>query len=306
MYHVGVQQGLRRRSARVACAGATAVLALQLGTAPAHAAGPERADPTVSTSPDPAAHPPSPSAQELADRAYALHAAGDYAAAIATYLRAYDASNAAVTLLNIATIYDRRLHEPALAAEYYRRYLRAPDAEPSLVQKATERLTALKQAEANAPEPPQSIVLQPAPLQPSPLQPTGGIPAAADVPAGAGEGGAHESGLRTAGLLVIAAGATTLGASLVLGLLAKGKNDDANAMCDGAACVSDEGVRLAHQASTLATASTITFITSLGLAGGGLAMIFLAPRSSSPSAARLALAPALDARSAQLALWGEF
>ncbi|HTB73184.1 MAG TPA: hypothetical protein VK762_08060 [Polyangiaceae bacterium] len=277
------------------------MLVLQLGAAPAYAAGPERADAAVSTSPDPTRHPPSSSAQELADRAYELHAAGEYAAAIATYLRAYDASNAGVTLLNIATIYDRKLHEPALAAEYYRRYLRAPDAEPSLVQKATERLTALKQAEANAAEPAQPIALQPTPLQPS-----GSTPAAADVPAVAGEGSAHESGLRTAGLLVIVTGATTLGASLVLGLLAKGKNDDANAMCDGAACMSDEGVRLAHQASTLATASTITFITSLGLAGGGLAMIFLAPRTSNPSAARLALAPTLDARSAQLALWGEF
>ncbi len=299
MYHEHVQRGFRRRSARVAWAGATAVLALQLDAAPAQAAGPERTDATVSTSPDPAAHPPSPSAQELADRAYELHAAGEYAAAIATYLRAYDASNAAVTLLNIATIYDRKLHEPALAAEYYRRYLRAPDAEPSLVQKATERLTALKQAEANAPE------RQPIALQPTSLRPMGGVPAPADVPPVAVEGGA-ESGLRTAGLLVVATGVTTLGASLVLGLLAKGKNDDANAMCDGAACTSDEGVRLAHQASTLATASTITFIASLGLAGGGLAMIFLAPRSSSPSAARLALAPTLDSRSAQLALWGEF
>jgi hypothetical protein len=302
MYHAGVQQRLRRRSARVACAGATAVLVLQLGAAPAHAAGPERADAAVSTSPDPTRHPPSSSAQELADRAYELHAAGEYAAAIATYLRAYDASNAGVTLLNIATIYDRKLHEPALAVEYYRRYLRAPDAEPSLVQKATERLTALKQAEANPPEPSQPIG-----LQPTHLQPPGSTPAAADVPAAvAGQGSGHESGLRTAGLLVVVTGATTLGASLVLGLLAKGKNDDANAMCDGAACMSDEGVRLAHQASTLATASTITFITSLGLAGGGLAMIFLAPRTSNPSAARLALAPTLDARSAQLALWGEF
>jgi hypothetical protein len=302
MYHAGVQPRLRRRSARVACAGATAVLVLQLRAAPAYAAGPERADAAVSTSPDPARHPPSSSAQELADRAYELHAAGEYAAAIATYLRAYDASNAGVTLLNIATIYDRKLHEPALAAEYYRRYLRAPDAEPSLVQKATERLTALKQAEANPPEPPQPIGLQPTPLQPAP----GSTPAAADVPAVAGEGSARESGVRTAGLLVIVTGATTLGASLVLGLLAKGKNDDANAICDGAACMSEEGVRLAHQASTLATASTITFITSLGLAGGGLAMIFLAPRTSNPSAARLALAPTLNARSAQLALWGEF
>jgi hypothetical protein len=295
MYHLGVQQGLRRRSAGVARGAVTAALALQLAAVPAYAAGPERADAPISTGPDAAAHPPSPSAQELADRAYELHAAGEYAAAIATYLRAYDASNAAVTLLNIATIYDRKLHEPALASEYYRRYLRAPDAEPALVQKATARLTALKQAEAATPEP-----VQPASSPPTP-------PAATDLRAVPGEeGSSHESVMRTGGLIVIAAGATTLGASLVLGLLAKGKNDDANAMCDGAACSNNEGVRLAHQAGTLATASTVTFITSLGLAGAGLAMIVFAPRSSSPRSARLALSPTIDARSAQLALWGDF
>jgi hypothetical protein len=297
MYDAPVQQGLRRRSARVARGAATAALALQLGAVPAYAAGPERAEAPVSTSPDAAAHSPSPSAQELADRAYELHAAGDYAAAIATYLRAYDASNAGVTLLNIATIYDRKLHEPALASEYYRRYLRARDAEPALVQKATERLTALKQAEAATPEP----------AQPAPLPPTPPSPSASDLRAvPEDERSAHESIMRTGGLIVVAAGVTTLGASLVLGLLAKGKNDDANAMCDGAACSNSEGVRLAHQAGTLATASTVTFITSLGLAGAGLAMIVLAPRSSSPRSARLALSPTLDARSAQLALWGDF
>jgi hypothetical protein len=273
------------------------MLALQLGAMPAYAAGPERADATVSTGTDAAAHPPSPSAQELADRAYELHAAGKYAAAIATYLRAYDASNAAVTLLNIATIYDRKLHEPELAAEYYRRYLLAPDAEPSLVQKATARLTALKQAEAvTPPETPQ-----PPPPQPEPSPPT-----TTDVPAVVREGDVHESSLRTAGLIVVTTGLTALAASMVLGLLAKGKNDDANAMCDGAACSSSEGVRLARQAGTLATASTVTFITSLGLAGGGLAMIVLAPRSSSGRSARLALAPTIEPRSAQLELRGEF
>ena len=297
MYHAGVQQGLRRRSAGVARGAATAALALQLAAAPAYAAGPERADaPVATSSPDAAAHPASPSAQALADRAYELHAAGDYAAAIATYLRAYDASNAAVTLLNIATIYDRKLHEPALASEYYRRYLRAPDAEPALVQKATERLTALKQTEPATPEPVPLASLPP-PTAPA-------ATALRAVPRD--EGSAPESIVRTGGLIVVATGVTTLGASLVLGLLAKGKNDDANAMCDGAACSNNEGVRLAHQAGTLATASTVTFITSLGLAGGGLAMIVLAPRSSNPRSARLALSPTLDARSAQLALWGEF
>jgi tetratricopeptide (TPR) repeat protein len=283
MYHAGVQRGLRR-AAGAACVAATTALAVQLGSRPAYAAGPDRADATGATSVDAPARTSPPSAQELADRAYELHEAGEYAAAIAAYLKAYEASSAAVTLLNIATIYDRKLHERQLAAEYYRRYLRAPDAEPDLVQKATDRLTALKQSEV-------------APVPPAPVAAT----TATDTGAAS-----RSTGVRTAGFIVVTAGVTTLGASLVLGLLAKGKNDDANDLCKGDVCGSSEGVNLAHQANALATASTVTFCTSLVFAGSGLTMIVLAPGTSDPRSARLAVAPSLDVRGAGLGLRGAF
>ncbi|HEX4445490.1 MAG TPA: hypothetical protein VH044_02085 [Polyangiaceae bacterium] len=228
------------------------------------------AEPTPLTPAPTAPSAAAPSAESLAARAYALHEAGRYAEAIATYLEAYKLSSAAVTLFNVATIYDRKLHESALAADYYRRYLAAPDAEPELVKKATARLTALKGEDVATP----IAVPPPPPSPPSPLSPP-----------------VHAAALRPAGIAVTAVGVAATGAGLVLGLLAKCKNDDANGMCSGRVCSSEEGVMLAHQASTLATASTATFFAGLALAGGGVVMILLSPRHASQPSSHLAIAP---------------
>jgi tetratricopeptide (TPR) repeat protein len=297
MYDAAVLPGLRRCAAGATGAAAIAALALQLVSRSAFAAGPERGDATVASSTDAPGRLAQPSAQDLADRAYDLYVAGDYAASIAAYLKAYDASNAAVTLLNIATIYDRKLHERDLAGEYYRRYLRAPDAEPDLVQKAAGRLTALKQGEAKPAEPPAG------PLRPTPPSMA---PMAQATVADAGDAPGRPGALRTAGVILVAAGLTSLGVSLVLGLLAHGKNDDANALCNGNVCNDPEGVTLAHQAGTLATASTVAFCASIGLAGGGLAMILLAPRAPDSRAPRLAMGPSLGSHGAGLSLGGAF
>src|ERR1700729_920445 len=82
--------------------------------------------------------------EQLAEKAYQQHAAGKYAESIATYLKAYEISKASETLFNVATIYDRKLNERELAEDYYRRYIRQPDANPDLVRRATERLTTMK------------------------------------------------------------------------------------------------------------------------------------------------------------------
>jgi hypothetical protein len=116
----------------------------------------------------------------------------------------------------------------------------------------------------------------------------------------------HPSGIRTAGYIVVASALTTLGASMVLGLLAKGKNDDSNALCKNDVCQNAEGVSLAHQANALATASTVTFCTSLVLAASGLTMVLVAPGTSDVRSARLALKPSGDMRGAALDLAGAF
>jgi tetratricopeptide (TPR) repeat protein len=239
---------------------------------------------------------PSQSAEKLAEKAYELHGQGKFAEAIATYLQAYAISNAAAVLFNIAMIYDHKLHEPALAADYYRRYLGASDVEPDLAQKANARLAALKQAaedeakarEIAAPPPPQPEVASPPP-PPPPVSP----PPPPAQAGGTGSAGSRGSGLRTTGVVVGVAGVAGLGASAVLAILAKGKNDDANALCDGAACSNEQGVMLAHDAGTFATASTVAFVAGAALAACGVVLYLAAPRGPAPATAWL-LAPAVE------------
>jgi hypothetical protein len=232
------------------------------------------------------------------------------------YLRAYDASAAAAILLNVATIYDRKLHERELATEYYRRYLRSPDAEPDLVVRATGRLTALAQGEDGAgashgsgaalSRPPTDAEL--APIAPAPASEPPSTPRAAHLPELDPGALSSASPVRAAGFGVGAAGLASLGASVVLAFLARSKNSDANMECNGAACSSSEGVRMAHEAGSLATASTVTFFAGLGLAGGGLAMVLLAPTSSGSSSSHLAVivSPSLGVGGAGLGLRGGF
>jgi hypothetical protein len=185
----------------VASAPLALCLFLGLRPIPARAADTDKSEGAPS-SPADAAAPPSPSAQELADRAYELHSAGDFAASIATYLKAYELSNAGVILLNVATIYDRKLHERDLAADYYRRYLHAPDAEPDLVQKATQRLTTLKQEDSTPPLSLRAVVPEPRTVSadgPAAMPPFGPPPDAIAVPDDRGSERGHE--LRTAGIV---------------------------------------------------------------------------------------------------------
>jgi hypothetical protein len=260
--------------------------------------------------PPPAAATPAATAEQLAEQAYQEHASGKEAEAIATYLRAFELSHAGAILFNVATIYDRKLGERGLAEDFYRRYLVAPDAEPDLVQKATERLTALKKqdeaeksaaiAVAPVPAPPAATGTATAPPPPPAPQPTPLAPT--ESPASPPSDG---HALRTAGIVVGAVGIAGVGASLVLGAMAKSKNDDANAVCNGAACSSDRGVTLANQAGSLATASTATFIAGLALVGGGVAMFVLAPRSPGP-VAQWSVSPTVATSGAGLRLAGTF
>ena len=76
-------------------------VATMLAGPPARAAGEgAAATPTPTTA---------PTGPQLAEQAYDLQASGKYADAIAMYLKAYELSRDALTLLNVATIYDRKL-----------------------------------------------------------------------------------------------------------------------------------------------------------------------------------------------------
>ena len=288
----------RLRPLACAALGIATTLTSQLATSRAYGADPAPA--SSATAPAPS------SAEQLANEAYQQHTAGHYGEAISTYLKAYEISKAGVVLFNVATIYDRKLHERELAEDYYRRYLGAHDAEPELVKKATERLTALKKEDEDAAAksatpvtPLSAAAAAPLPSEPAPASPPRPSTDAARDSTSPGKP------LRTAGIVVGAVGVAGVGASLVLGFLAKGKNDDANAICNGAVCTSDRGVTLAKDAGTFATASTVAFITGLVLVGGGVTMYFVAPRDTSASSS-ITLGPAFGATSAGMSLHGSF
>lgn len=210
--------------------------------------------------------------EQLAEQAYEQHAAGQYGDSIATYLKAYELGKASEILFNVATIYDRKLGERELAEDYYRRYIRQPDATPDLVRRAIERLTALKQEEdqqarkavAPSPQPAPSPSIPPAiPPVPS-LDPT-----------------VRDPTWRTTGLIVGATGAAGVIASLALGAAAKAKNDAANGECNGLSCPTQQGVSDAHDAGNYAAWSTVAAVVG-GLAlAGGIVLYVGAPRTSS-------------------------
>jgi len=226
---------------------------------------------------------PAPTEQQLAEQAFALQEAGHYAEAISIYLKAYEISKDGLTLLNIATIYDKKLHEAALAAEYYRRYVVSPDAEPSRVRKVTERLTSLKReaeeqqersvASPTATAPAASAAVPPPPSSSSALPATPTTPE--EAPGGLGA-------MRVTAIVVGSVGVAGVGAAMVLGYLAKTKNDDANAVCQGQACSTQAGVQSAKDAGKFATASTVSFIGGLALVASGVTLFALAPSNQAP------------------------
>jgi tetratricopeptide (TPR) repeat protein len=249
-----------------------------------------------------------PSAEQLADDAYKLHAAGKYAEAIATYLKAYEISNAAPTLYNVATIYDRKLHEPELAIEFYRRYLRASDAEPQWIEKATERITALKAQESEE----RARLTGPVPPPRAPAVPDSQAVVSTAVPSPitpSGEGSlvsskSRPSGWRTGGVVLGVTGIAGAGAGLILGYVAKSRDNEANALCNGLACSTERGVTLAQQAGSFATASTIAFVAGLALCGVGTVMYFASPKRS--ASAYLTVEPQMGTAGGAMILRGGF
>jgi hypothetical protein len=243
--------------------------------------------------------------EQLAEQAYTLQSEGKFAEAIAVYLKAYETSRDALTLLNIATIYDRKLHERALASEYYRRYAMAPDAEPDRVKKVTERITTLKHEQEDAERAQNAARTAP--------QPTQAPAAATDTHPASTEAADTSNGtpMRVAGVVVGVVGLLGVGTSFALGYVAKNKNDDANSVCNGSACSSQTGVDMAKSAGDFATGGTIAFVAGLVLVGGGVVLYAAAPKgsgssSSSSKGAGIFLSPRVDMTGAGLALHGAF
>jgi tetratricopeptide (TPR) repeat protein len=233
----------------------------------------------------------------LTNQAYEFTSAGKYSEAIGAYVKAYEISRAAAILYNIATIYDRRMHERALAIEYFRRYLQAPDVDPEFARRATERLTTLKAedvAEAKLRTAGQ-VGLPPPAATPAPA------PAAPEQPVAT-----RGTGVRTAGLVVGAIGIVGMGVALGIGGLAKSKNDDASEYCydNNSSCRTAQGITLEQQAASFATASTVTFVAGATFLVAGVTLFLVAPHSS--TAASITIQPKVGASSGGLVIGGTF
>jgi hypothetical protein len=133
-------------------------------------------------------------------------------------------------------------------------------------------------------------------------------PSATDKPAGAGAGGGRtsstsalpadvgsESRAPSVGVWVLGGvGVVGLGASAVLGLMAKSKWDDAHARgaCDDSNACTPDGHALAQDAQTLGTIATVSGVVGIA-ALGGAAVLYFASAPSTPAARR---GPAFGAR----------
>jgi tetratricopeptide (TPR) repeat protein len=235
--------------------------------------------------------------ERLTNQAYELTAAGKYSEAIGAYMKAYEISKVGAVLFNIATIYDRKLHERALAMEYFRRYLQATDADPEFARKATERLSALKADDAA-----DAKARSAAPVLPTPA-PAPATQAESTAPPRASSDG---SGLRRGGVVVGIVGLAGVGAALGVGILAKSKADDANHYCDATSCSTSQGVTLEHQAGDLATASTAIFVGGAALLVMGVTLFLVAPRGGSASSASVAISPRVSASGGGVTLEASF
>lgn len=242
--------------------------------------------------------------EKLAEKGYQQQAAGAYADAIATYLKAYELSRTSEIIFNVATIYDRKLHERELASEYYRRYIQLPDATPDLVKRATERLTTLKHEAEEA----RKVVPQaPAPAPPAAPSSPAAAPSSTAVGPAPPAVERPDPVWRTTGIVVGAVGFAGVVGSLALGAAAKSKNDAANSECSGLSCGSQRGVNDAHDAGTFATSATIAVVAGGALLAGGVVLFVVAPRSLAPAAgARWTVSPRVGAGGGVLSLSGTF
>ncbi|HSO40229.1 MAG TPA: hypothetical protein VLT33_47210 [Labilithrix sp.] len=106
--------------------------------------------------------------------------------------------------------------------------------------------------------------------------------------------------LRTAGVVASGVGAAGLIGGTILGLVAKGKYDDAKGRCaDGARGCPSDAVSDSDSAYGLATGATVLFVVSAAVAAGGVALIVLAPPGS-PESPRTTASLQVGPGSAQL------
>lgn len=201
--------------------------------------------------------------EALAEQAFNLYKEGRFSESVAMYSRAYELTGSSAIVFNIANIYDRKLREIDLAVDYYRRYLRMPDANPELLRRANDRLEALKHQ--STPLPTASPSASTTPAAPPPDRP--------------------DPVWRATGLVLGGLGVVSLGVSGAFALQAKSKNDESDKYCSGRECTDPRGPELADDAVSAANVSTITFGAGLAALVGGAVIFFAGPTISGAGSA---------------------
>ena len=221
-------------------------------------------------------------AERRAAEAYDAYSRKDYAAAVALYLQAFDASPSGIILFNVARIYDTKLGDRPLAMTFYRRYIADPGADVERIKLANQRLVELRAAEAMSSE----VGSPPPPAVSSGSKPPRGTTIVSASSVEGDHGG--WSTVRWTGVALGALGVGGIVVGTVYGLAAASKVSTAHQTCDGSMCTTQAGVDALHTASTDATLSTVGFAAGGALLAAGTALfVFGGGKKSSehPSAA---------------------
>ena len=228
-------------------------------------------------------------AQGLADQGYEAYQHNDWARAIALYVESYKLVPTSETLFNIASIYDRKLNDKALAIEYYRRHNAAPDATSDLIAKATTRISDLSREDRPAPS------AAPAPVQAEKATP-------ADKPS-------DGSGLRVTGLVAAGLGLVGVGVGVGFGLTAHSRHESAiSGGCSGKTCPDTSSADMERGAASAGTVSTVGFVAGGVLLATGVTLYIVGRPSSSEAkaSASVRVTPSAAPGAAGLMISGAF
>ena len=213
--------------------------------------------------------------EQKAAQAFEAYQARRFTEAVALYVEANEASPNADILYNIARIYDTKLGDRPLAINFYRHYITDPGAVPERIQLASERLVALRDAEAAASQP------SPAAAAPAPAAPVAAAAPDRVVGMTAGEWGA---------VALAVSGVAAIGIGAGFGFAAIDETHTMRRLCDGNVCREQRGIDAAESAETNARISTIGLASGGALVALGAALYFWpsTQRSERPEQASLA------------------
>jgi tetratricopeptide (TPR) repeat protein len=219
-------------------------------------------------------------AEALSARAYSAYKEGRFQEALDLYQQALDILPAAAIYFNVATIYEKKVSNPELAIEFYRKAIAAPDSTSDIRIKSTAKVQELTQELERA----RSLKDPEKPTDPQPPAPT----TKPTPPDEAADDGASGEAMRDAGIGVGVVGLVTLGVGLGVGGVALSRLSTAEESCGAAVglaeenqCTTQEGADALSSASDLATASTILVIVGGGVTVLGLGLFLFAPSDES-------------------------